>query len=43
MLTVFLHRDFFIFINLRQLPRLCLFSLFASLKDISFEFYSATT
>ena len=45
MLTVFLHADFFIliFINLQQLPRLCLFSLFASFKDIFFEFYSATT
>ena len=45
MLTVFLHADFsiLIFINLRQLPRLCLFSLFASFKYIFFEFYSATT
>ena len=32
MLTVFLHADFCIFINLRHLQRLCLFSLFASFK-----------
>ena len=44
MLTVFLHTDFRIFVNLRYLPRLCLFSLFASFKIFFvFEFYSATT
>ena len=46
MLTVFLHADLFIFINLGQLPRLCLFSLFAaeSFKYFFFfEFYSVTT
>ena len=36
MLTIALHADFFIFINLLQLSRLCLFSLFASFNYIFF-------